>query len=1287
MNSSAKLATTTSNTGVKEFWILRLFTCLGALAIIVCGVILSMLAWRAEANYQHSLIKHRASDLAQVIDTRTLQRLSVSDKDYDNPYYQRLKRELLRIGKAFEQYRFIYLMARDNDGVVRFIVDDVAPDANDYVSPGEPFPEAPKTLVQMFDSDFPKIATTGPVSDRWGTWITALVKVPAKLDHNDFEPTVILGMDLDASKWSRNNWLATLPGIVLTLYLLILFALASWYYSNRRQRNVIGSELLLVIAVGLPISAYCGYSIWQKDDRVAQSRFADLARSQSSLLINNLKIFSEIEVEALGRFVETQEPLEESALRHQAHLLESNSSVTVWSWLPLLDHEDRSAFENLWTGERDDFSLWVHDEGGNRIPVQPMSHYFPVLYYGTSNEVNESLRGFTFGIAPIRRKALEEAYFTGLTTASDPVAYISDLGGEISTRICRPVFSLEAPKTLRGFVVVGLSLRQILDNIPDSTSANITLYHLKETGELAEMARSHPENITASSSFTFNYALPLFGQVFNISVHPTESWLHANTASNAGWFTFALGILISLSVAAIISSYKKRNSSLERLVQERTEALATSESRYRHMAENSPVGLFDYQLDAEGKQRLAYCSDRFRELFGIHPSIDSPDVNEVFAKIHKEDYPNVIDAIEQSRLKLTPLHLEFRIFINDDCHWIELRSTPEIKTDARIAWTGVCFDITARKQAEVAVVDRDRLLSAVTEGTRILLSEQEPDTAISAVLTIVGKATKQDRAYYFEITKSAENDEVFASQLNEWTRPGVEPQIDNPDLQQIPFKHVFSRWLKHFYAGAPIRGNVSTFPDAERAVLEPQSIASVLIFPVATEGQLVGFVGFDHCDAVWNWTDAEEAILSTLATSIGAAITRHRRENELLESCREAETANEAKSLFLANMSHELRTPLNGIIGSVELMRDATDRDEVKGYMNIIAKSGDHLLHLINDILDLAKIESGNMELASKPFSPKALLLEVAGMIQTAAKEKNLKLTLSCSDSTPGEVNGDRQRIIQILANLSSNAIKFTEHGFVRLACDWVVHKGQPGLQLMVCDSGIGIPSEKQPLLFKKFSQVESSYSRRYGGTGLGLAICRELSQQMGGFIDATSPRIDNKDAIAESMLYGPGSTFTVWLPLPISEPIALTVTTDGSPQRRNLTDSAKKGTPTILLVEDNIVNQRVACGLLKKLGLQVVVEDNAESALERLQRETFDAILMDIQLPGMDGYALSRAIRAANSKVLNKNIPIIALTANALQSDRDICLHAGMNDYMSKPVSSAILKQTLAPYLPNWLN
>jgi signal transduction histidine kinase/CHASE1-domain containing sensor protein/ActR/RegA family two-component response regulator len=1253
---------------------------------LLVGLVLSVQVWRTEAAYQRSQILNNTSELAQALETRTLQMLSASPEDYDDPYYQRLKRELLRLGKAFEQYRFIYLMVRDRNGTVRFLIDDVDPRDSGYVSPGEPFPEAPATVEKMFVSDLTH-ATTGPVTDRWGTWISALTKVPVKFEHEDFDPTIILGMDLDATQWARNNWLATLPTILLTLYLLCLFPLAYGYHATRpRHKGSIRLELLLVLAVGLPINAYWGYSVWQKDNRVAQSRFIDLARSQSSLLTNKLQTFGDLEMEALGRFIETQDPLEEWTLRHQAQLLTANPSVLIWSWLPRLPHSQRADFENQWRGDRNDFVLWTFDNEGNRSPAPTSSFYYPVLFYETATEINESLRGYAFGVDPARRQALEEAYRTGLTTATEPLAYVSDLGNETSTRICRPVFALDEPTQLRGIIVVGLSLRQLLQTTPDSASANITLYHVNDSGNRVALAKANPRSAPASGSFVMDYPLSLFGQVFIISVHPTNAWLQVNASSNAGWFTFAIGVLVTLSVAAIVSSFKKRNMTLELLVNQRTKALSTSELRYRHLADNSPVGLFEYQWDAKGNHSITYCSDRFRELLAAPPAPDPPNVHALFAKIHPDDSGHVIESIKQSRLDLTPLQLEYRTFVNHDYCWIELRSVPEPKDDGSIVWTGVCFDVTARKKAEIAVTDRDRLLTAVAEGTRILLSEQEPDTAISAVLAIVGKATMQDRAYFFDLVETPEENEVFSSQLNEWARPGVEPQIDNPDLQKIPFSKVFPRWLEHFYAGTPIRGDVSTFPASEKAILEPQSIAAVLIFPVVAEGKLIGFVGFDHCDVIWKWSDAEEAILSTLATSIGAAITRHRRENELRQSRREAEAANQAKSLFLANMSHELRTPLNGIIGAVELMRDASSVEEAQGYMNIIAKSGDHLLHLINDILDLAKIESGRMELVSNPFSPKELLLEVVGMMQTFAKEKSLALSMSCSGKIPPMVRGDRQRIIQILANLSSNAIKFTEQGFVVIACDWIVQNGQPGLQFVVTDSGIGIPSDKQGLLFKKFSQVESSYSRRYGGTGLGLAICKELAQRMGGYIQVASPRIETTAAAKGASVGGPGSTFTVWLPLPVAESVALPQPVESKKQTASTSENTlDKDAPTILLVEDNVVNQRVACGLLKKLGLQAVVEDNAESALERLHKETFDAILMDIQLPGMDGYELTKAIRNPRSKVLNREVPIIALTANALQSDREICLQVGMNDYMAKPIGSALLKLTLARYLPDW--
>lgn len=1244
--------------------------------------------WHSHSHNQRESMLFRAQLLADALELPLISNLQGNTDDYANPYYQRLKSNLLRLGKAFPDYRFIYLMARDEEGTIRFLIDDVPDDDTAYVSPGETFPEAPQFLHGLFDNQSSS-GFVGPVSDRWGTWFTAYAKIPVAFVRDGFESTVLLGLDIDASDWHRNLRRALAPTFFITVFLILLnwiaFFLLRTQFGQRAANSIIRHrlELLLILASGIPLSAYLGHSLWTYENKVTQSRFADIAQSHAQLLISGLQTFSRVEMETLGRYLDLNPEFHPDALRAQGELLLTNPSILAWAWSPVIPHRERNRFELEHGSSEGPLELWSLDEMGRKIPIPEAEFYLPVSVYGIGSIDLPSMLGFGVHSTPLRRAAIAEATATRLPTATEPFPYSESFGGNSGVRVYRPVFASDNPDNLRGVLAIGLAPSLLLDALPDTGATELTLNFINLSGERIRLTAS-PQSPTTKRSVEFEYALMLFSQVFLVSVIPTAEWIALNTSTYSGWLTFVLGTLVTLSIGLVVHTLKKRSESLEVLVEQSTGELKKSESRYRMLADNSPIGLYEYRYDNNDSQYLTYMSERFRELFEIPLEVNNFNTRDLYAKIHPDDYPHVMEAFLNSRDQLTELHVEYRSQSGKGYRWLEIRSTPEQKEDGAIVWTGVCFDIHDRKTAELAVASRDRLLSAVAEGSRIFLSESNLSVAISAVLEIVAKAAQQDRAYYFECRNDQTSGALYANQLNEWVRPGVEPQIDNPELQNIPIETMMPRWLEYFRSGAPIRGNVESFPDQEKAILEAQSIASVLIFPVAVEGELVGFVGFDHCHENWEWSDAEEAILSTLAASISAAITRNRRETELQQSRREAEAANQAKSLFLANMSHELRTPLNGIIGALELMRDPVDSDEQHRFMDIIEKSGNHLLNLINDILDLAKIESGKIELTPQSFSLFELVDEVYEMLHTRAEEKGLQLVLNFNDRLPSVVFADRQRILQILVNLTTNAIKFTNEGFVCIECAPMENDGVNGIHFAVTDSGIGIPADKQHLLFEKFSQIETSFNRRYGGTGLGLAICRELCERMNGTIIAKSPRADTPAIGPDIPRGGPGSTFSVWLPLTTveenSKEVLAQSVANSSPTSNNSTQ-----VPVILMVEDNIVNQRVALGLLQKIGIEVVIDDNAEAALERLKKQRFDAILMDIQLPEMDGLELTRLIRNPRSGVLQNDIPIIALTAHAMESDRQMCLNAGMNDYLAKPIRATQLKEVVRRNLPNF--
>ncbi len=1249
------------------------------LVLMVAGVLFTIWTAHRTDRAMRNDLQLQVRLVAESIDLEHLRSLSGTKTDLGTPNYLRLKDQLAKSRKANEKCRFFYIMGRRSEGKVFFYADSEPAGSEDESPPGQIYEEISPEFMSVFDTQSELVE--GPASDRWGTWISAFVPI-TNPQTNDL--IAVMGMDIDAGDWTWDvATRAALPaGLMLALVILLAF-IARMSLMTTRIRDI------------------------SRDLAINEALFQTLYRATSDAIMlfddNGLIACNEATLAIFG--VATEEVF---CSLHSADLSPVQQSDGRDSRTAANEHietaiaEGSSRFE--WTYKRDDT--------GEVFPAE-------VLLTAMQMDGKTVLQGSVRDIAE-RKEAEEylqksEAFQRALLQAiPDYVFVLDDSGIILAVNQLPPGYQEEEVVGQKASMFIPPEYYGVVEK---------AFQQALETGQI--------QSFETLVDFTD-------GRHYFLSrMNPTSLVGNKSTV-----------VLISTDITA-----RKRTE----------EALHDSEARFRDVAQSSSDWI--WEIDAQG--RYTYVSDGVEKVLGyisedmlgktpfdLMPEEKVEGVSEIYAAIVADKKP-IVDLenwnISKNGLKVCLLTNGLPV-LNDDGELLGYR--------------GVDKDITERKQSENELREKEkkyrRLFESAGDATFIMSVSEEDGTRFA---DCNNSTLRLFRCHHRE--------QIIGKSLVDFSPP---LQPDN----------TASREKARQLTMAAMAGNPQTFE------WEHQRLDGTRFF---VEVSLVRI-------------DVED---KPLMQAVLRDITNRKHAEALIKQARdEAETANKTKSEFLANMSHEIRTPMNGIIGMVQVLNNTRLDYEQLDALDVIKKSSDSLLNLINDILDISKIEEGKLGLEIIPFNLRVTVEDVVETIALRATEKRLEIFSLIDSDVPVFLKGDPGRLRQILMNLMDNAIKFTEKGEITIrVTNEQEEEGTARLRFEVADTGIGIPQDRIQAIFDSFAQADGSTTRKYGGTGLGLAISKQLVEMMGGKISAGSTvgegstfifsahfikdteseqketqkdscldirgtrtliidgnkssqlacklmlesfgcrtmavnsgfegiqalikaakerdpfiltlmdqmmpgmsgeqtaekikadsLINDTTIIMQSSLGSRGDVKRLkeigvkgYLVKPIKQDqfkkaiaAALNPETadpiESAPMitKHTLSEMDVSGT-MVLLVEDNLLNQKVATKIMQKQGIKVSIAENGKKAVEAVHSSDFDLVLMDIQMPVMDGYEATKEIRRMEQQT-GEHIPIIAMTANVMKGDQEKCLAAGIDDFVSKP----ILKKDFFDTMGRWI-
>jgi PAS domain S-box-containing protein len=854
----------------------------------------------------------------------------------------------------------------------------------------------------------------------------------------------------------------------------------------------------------------------------------------------------------------------------------------------------------------------VRSEGFPNYTVRPVGErelYTSIIYLEPFSGRNLLALGYDTYAEPVRRAAMEQARDTDSAALSDKVMLVQETDKEPQAGVILylPVYRTRMPtdtveqrrKAIYGWVSGPYRMKDLVQgilggsNLEKEKQLHLRIFDGEQMSPQSMLYACHPDDENTrwpQVCFTQEIPLEYAGQRWSLRFTQTSGGFSAVEYLRV-WIALGSGLTISLLLFALIHILQNSRAEALRLVEERTADLQKEQHSLSEAQRVAHLG--SWSLDIP--HNILTWSNEAYHIFGI--ALGTPLTLEIFLQcIHPDDREQVTSAWTAA-LSGAPYTITHRICVAGQVKWVQ--ELAEITFDEQgcpLFGIGTVHDITER------IVNEKRFQTLFNQiplplsmsdgnGTIIYQNQSFTDTFGYALQDIPTIAIWMEKAY---------PDDAYQSD-------------------------VIARWNAAVATAVANRSSIA--PEDYNVTCKDGTVRSVMISGVdlGNSELLVMFVNVSE---------------------------RKEYEQQLAEARNVADAANQAKSEFLANMSHEIRTPMNGVVGMAQLLSYTDLTEEQKEYLEAIEVSADNLLHLINDILDLSKIESGKVELEYAGFSLRKALQDIATLLKSRLFEKRLELKQTIPSKLPEVVNGDQLRIKQILMNLLSNAIKFSEHGSITITVAILEREADRAIiRITVSDTGIGMTQESIQKIFDPFTQADSSTTRRFGGTGLGLTICRKLAELMGGSVTVESS-------------IGKGSSFHLDLPFTfIARSIALS---DAAVQESLL--ATPEQPLTVLIAEDNQLNRRTIEMIVQKIGHRAVCTSNGQEALDRWHAGGIDATLMDIHMPVMNGMEAVEQIRK-EEQATGLRTPIIALTADALKGTEELLLKAGFDGYLTKPV------------------